>query len=238
MCKLLSIIHIPISFHASINSTSELTNPFLLFSLKYFIDKISWLVHAKHAHMLRWKRFSEHSSVIEDLYVDLKNRLGFMLAEYNDSVERARRLKIAREALLTSGSCSSAMPFVNREDVVIYQRWLITHIYSQKSFQQCMKVLEWLPHQMSTELMAQDVDGEQNSSSKSGSIKKSFEAIYRKSNNLNSDRNSLSNKKNSLSSYLNVKYKALDSVYLNSTSALVPREEILNSISYSKWLFF
>jgi len=191
-------------------------------------------VHAKHAHMLRWKRFSEHTSIIEDLYIDLKNRLGFILAEYNDSVARAKRLKAARESLLTTASCSSAMALVNREDVVIYQRWLITHLYSQKSFQQCMKVLEWLPYKMSTELMAEDQENEQNSSSKNDSVKKSFEAIYRKSNNLNSDRNSASTKKNSLTSYLNVKYKALDSIYLSSTNALVPREEILNSISYSK----
>ena len=64
------------------------------------------------------------------------------------------------------------------------------------------------------------------------SVKRSLEAMYLKKD---SDRNSTA-KKNSLTSYLNLKFKALDSVYLTSTNSLIPRDEILNSISYSKSL--
>lgn len=217
--------------HLKLYTLKIIINFFLIFHFqKYFVDKISWLVHAKHAHMLRWKRFSEHSNVIEDLYVDLKNRLSYILSEYNDSIARAKRLSVAREQLLTNNTCAGAMPFIQKEDTVIYLRWLITNCYSQKSFQQCMKLLEWMPHQMSTDFLAER-DKDRNESS-SHSIKKSLENLYRINNN--SERNSAKYQKASLTSFLNVKFRALDSVYLNSSNALIPREEILNSISYSK----
>ena len=198
------------------------------------------MVHAKHAHMLRWKRFSEHSNIIEGLYVDLKNRLTYILSDYTDSIQRAKRLSIARETLLQNNSCATATAFIQKDDFLIYLRWIVSHYYSQKFFQQSMKVLEWLPHQMSTDFLSEYREDD-NVSSKNGkeaakASKKSLETIFRCNNSNNNEKNS-SQKKNSLASYLNLKFKALDSVYLTSTNALVPREEILNSISYSKYQF-
>lgn len=190
--------------------------------------------------MLRWKRFSEHSSIIEGLYVDLKNRLTYILSDYSDSIQRAKRLSIARETLLQNNTCANATAFIQKDDFLIYLRWMVSHIYSQKSFQQSMKVLEWLPHQMSIDCLSEYHDDD-NNVLKNGkdtmkATKKSLETIYRCNNN-SSEKNS-SQKKNSLASYLNMKFKALDSVYLTSSNSLVPREEILNSISYSNYHFF
>ena len=85
---------------------------------------------------------------------------------------------------------------------------------------------------MSTEFLAQHIENKKTADqNKKNSIKRSFE---NRSNNQSSDQTSFLNNKNSLlSSYLNMKFKALDNIYLSSTNALVPRDEILNSISYS-----
>ncbi|KFQ57443.1 Putative uncharacterized protein C6orf183, partial [Pelecanus crispus] len=39
-----------------------------LILFKFFTDRITQLVQSKYLHMLRWKRFCTHSSVIEQLY--------------------------------------------------------------------------------------------------------------------------------------------------------------------------
>lgn len=120
------------------------------------------------------------------------------------------------------------MSFVQKEDVLIYLRWLSTYFYSQKSFQQCIKALEWLSYQMNTELLAQNIVNKQTT--KNDNIRRCFE---NRSNHLIGEGNSISNNKNSLSSYLNIKFKTLDNMYLSSSNATVPRDEVLNSISYS-----
>lgn len=118
--------------------------------MKFFLDKLSWCVNAKHAHMLRWKRFSEHTSQMEVMYIEFKNRISFIMSDYNDSIKRAERLSTARESLLLNGSCTSAYGSIDKEDLEIYLRWLICHFYSQRTFQQAIKTIEWLPIQMST----------------------------------------------------------------------------------------
>ncbi len=45
-------------------------------------------MQSKHAHLLRWKRFSEHTSVIETLYPEFKNRLGFV---YSLKIEKKKK---------------------------------------------------------------------------------------------------------------------------------------------------
>ncbi len=60
--------------NASKNEYKIDTLPILLH--QFYVNRISWCVQAKHAHLLRWKRFSQHTSVIEELYPDFKHRVG------------------------------------------------------------------------------------------------------------------------------------------------------------------
>jgi hypothetical protein len=49
------------------------TLPLLLH--QFYLNRMSWCVQAKHAHLLRWKRFCQHTNVIEEMYPDFKNRV-------------------------------------------------------------------------------------------------------------------------------------------------------------------
>jgi len=42
---------------------------------QYFTDRMHQLVQCKYMHLLRWKRFLQHTSVIESLYADFNSRL-------------------------------------------------------------------------------------------------------------------------------------------------------------------
>ena len=71
------------------------------------------------------------------------------------------------------------------------------------------------------------------SSNEDGNVenKDTIESVYR-TNIESSSYNYSSNVSNSISSTMINKYKMLDHIYLPFTNALVPRDEILNSISY------
>ena len=145
---------------------TEHTLPLVLH--QFFVDRLEWAINAKHAHLLRWSRFNHHTSLIEDNYVHFKSRIGWLLSDYNDAWERASRLNAARDALLLKSppnshstatatpttSSSAASSLVQVDDVCIYMRWLITHIYAHKYFAQFVRMVEWLPCEVSTELFA------------------------------------------------------------------------------------
>jgi hypothetical protein len=65
------------------------------------------------------------------------------MEEYNDTVYRARRLAISREAALANSG--SAMDSVTIEDLLVYTRWLVCHMHSVKRINSflrvCFKVL-------------------------------------------------------------------------------------------------
>jgi len=46
---------------------------------QHFTDRMHQLVKCKYMHLLRWKRFLQHTSVIESLYVDFNKRLWFVV---------------------------------------------------------------------------------------------------------------------------------------------------------------
>lgn len=124
---------------------------------QFFLDRIAHCVQAKHGHLLRWRRFAEHSSSIEDAYPAFKSRLAYIMSEFADCRERAARLSQARDVLLSFGSLSNPQALVstmNVEDVEIYTRWLVAHTYSLKSFLNAMKVVEWAGFMMSIEARA------------------------------------------------------------------------------------
>jgi len=59
--------------------------------------------------------------------------------EYNDCVNRAQRLSIARESFLAGDTLSVAS--VRVDDLFIYLRWLVTHLASVRLFHQYLKVV-------------------------------------------------------------------------------------------------
>ncbi|KAK3103240.1 hypothetical protein FSP39_017753 [Pinctada imbricata] len=110
---------------------------------QYFTDRIQELVQCKHLHMLRWKRFCEHTGTIEALYPLYTKRLNHVMKEYDDSVQRAHRLSAAKEDLLCNTDI--AMMEIKMEDLLIYLRQLVCHIHSVKRVNHFLRVIKWLP---------------------------------------------------------------------------------------------
>ncbi|XP_072026117.1 uncharacterized protein [Amphiura filiformis] len=110
---------------------------------QYFCDRIRQLVQCKHMHMLRWKRFCEHTSTLEALYPIYQKRLEQIMSEYNDSLARARRLAVAHETYLMGKP--PAHNAITEEDLMIYTRWLTCYVHSVKKIHGFLRLLEWLP---------------------------------------------------------------------------------------------
>ncbi|KAK6489965.1 hypothetical protein HHUSO_G6922 [Huso huso] len=110
---------------------------------QFYTDRISQLVQFKYLCMLRWRRFCQHSGIIEQLYPLYKKQLEHIMKEYDDTVQRARRLSVARESFLTE----KGMPVnaVTQEDLVIYLQWLVCHLQSVKTIHNYLRVLQYLP---------------------------------------------------------------------------------------------
>ena len=60
------------------------------------------------------------------------------MKEYNDCLERAQRLSVARESYLLKPA--GAVNAIKLEDVMIYLRWLVCQLHASKKFAQYMKV--------------------------------------------------------------------------------------------------
>lgn len=190
-------------------------------------------MQAKHAHLLRWKRFTENTSIAEDFYVDFKNRIGYILSDYGDCVQRASRLSQARELLLTTNSCAQAMSVIETEDIEIYLRWLMSHFYSQKTFQHAVKILQWLPYEIFLDLNSSNPMLNRTAQSQLLTSRNKISNIH---NTLESFRQSDTVRNpnlSSISSFLSNKFKMLDNIYLPNSNAQVPRDELLNTISFS-----
>ncbi|KAJ7341823.1 hypothetical protein JRQ81_007119 [Phrynocephalus forsythii] len=120
--------------------TSE-TLPLLLH--QFFADRITQLVQSKYLHMLRWKRFCQHSSVAEQFYSLYQKQVAHIMQEYDDAVQRAVRLSRARENFLTGEKNPANV--VTQEDLEIYTQWLICHLHSLKTIHNYLRVLQYLP---------------------------------------------------------------------------------------------
>ncbi|XP_041043277.1 uncharacterized protein LOC121277708 [Carcharodon carcharias] len=110
---------------------------------QFFTDRMHQLVQCKYLHMLRWKRFCQHTNIIEQIYPLYKKQISRIMKEYDDAVQRARRLSAARECLLTE--TGNASKFVTQEDVVIYLQWLVCHLHSLTTIHGYLRVLQYLP---------------------------------------------------------------------------------------------
>ncbi|RNA10543.1 transmembrane protein -like, partial [Brachionus plicatilis] len=199
---------------------------------QFYLDRISWSVQAKHAHLLRWKRFTEHTSITEDLYANFKNRIGHILSDYNDCLQRAQRLGQARELLLTSNSSAQAMSAVETEDIVIYLRWLMAHFYSQKAFQQAIKVLQWLPYEIYLDLNSSSPALDRAVHTDLLTSRHKMSGVHNTVESFRQSESARNANLSSISSFLASRFKMLDNVYLASSNAHVPRDEVLNTISF------
>ncbi|RXM28684.1 Coiled-coil domain-containing protein 162 [Acipenser ruthenus] len=105
---------------------------------QFYTDRISQLVQFKYLCMLRWRRFCQHSGIIEQLYPLYKKQLEYIMKEYDDTVQRARRLSVARESFLTEKG--TPVNAVTQEDLVIYLQWLVCHLQSVKTIHNYLRI--------------------------------------------------------------------------------------------------
>ncbi|XP_063773167.1 uncharacterized protein LOC134909816 isoform X2 [Pseudophryne corroboree] len=110
---------------------------------QFFSDRIQQLIRSKYLHMLRWKRFCRHTGVMEQCYPQYQEQVGYIMKEYSDTVQRAQRLSIAREHVLTGQK--NSIHLVTLEDLVIYLQWLICHLHSVKPIYNYIRSLQYLP---------------------------------------------------------------------------------------------
>ncbi|XP_047413840.1 uncharacterized protein LOC124988397 isoform X2 [Sciurus carolinensis] len=115
--------------------------PLLL--LQHYTERITQLAQSKYLHMLRWKRFCQHSKIMEQLYPLYKKRVGYIMQEYSDAVQRAERLSVARENFLMRKN--NPPNLVTQEDLTIYTRWLVCHLHSIRTVHHYLQVLQYLP---------------------------------------------------------------------------------------------
>ncbi|XP_065822726.1 putative uncharacterized protein C6orf183 [Labrus bergylta] len=119
---------------------------------QFYTERSYHLAQIKYLLMLRWKRFCRHTSVIEKLYPHYKDQMSYLTSEYNDSVQRARRLSVSREKILTTRGDTANL--LTQDDVLIHLRWLVCHLHSVQPVHNFLRVLHYIPacERKSTEL--------------------------------------------------------------------------------------
>ncbi|XP_073339210.1 uncharacterized protein [Pagrus major] len=110
---------------------------------QFFTDRSYHLAQIKYLLMLRWRRFCRHSGVIETLYPHYKDQVSYLTCEYEDAVQRARRLSVSRDKILTGRG--NAANLLTQDDVVIYLRWLVCHLHSVQTVHNFLRVLHYIP---------------------------------------------------------------------------------------------
>ncbi|XP_006840055.1 PREDICTED: uncharacterized protein LOC102811325 [Chrysochloris asiatica] len=73
----------------------------------------------------------------------LQQQVGYIMQEYNDTVQRAERLSVARENFLMGKN--NPPNLVTQEDLTIYTRWLVCHLQSLKMIHHYLQALKYLP---------------------------------------------------------------------------------------------
>ncbi|CAJ1073323.1 uncharacterized protein si:ch73-242m19.1 isoform X2 [Xyrichtys novacula] len=110
---------------------------------QFFMDRSYRLAQIKYLLMLRWRRFCRHTSVIEKLYPHYKDQMFYLTNEYEDAVQRARRLSTSREKILTGRGNTADL--LTQDDALIYLRWLVCHLHSVQTVHNFLRVLHYLP---------------------------------------------------------------------------------------------
>ncbi|XP_051020197.1 uncharacterized protein LOC127205081 [Acomys russatus] len=115
--------------------------PLLL--LQYYTERITQLAQSKYEHMLRWKRLCQTSKTMEELYPLYKKQVGYIMQEFNDAVQRAERLSVARENFLMGKNNPANL--MTPDDLAIYTRWFVCHLHSLRTIHHFLQALQYLP---------------------------------------------------------------------------------------------
>nr|XP_019953456.1 PREDICTED: putative uncharacterized protein C6orf183 [Paralichthys olivaceus] len=110
---------------------------------QFYADRSYHLAQIKYLLMLRWRRFCRHTSVIEKLYPHYKDQVRFLTSEYEDAVQRARRLSASRETILTGRGNPAHL--LTQDDLLIHLRWLVCHLHSVHTIHNFLRVLHYVP---------------------------------------------------------------------------------------------
>ncbi|KAM9433887.1 uncharacterized protein ACWYII_017323 isoform 3-T3 [Salvelinus alpinus] len=110
---------------------------------QFYADRCYQLAQIKYLLMLRWRRFCRHSHIIEQLYPFYKAQVSNLVSEYEDAVQRARRLAVSREKVLTGRG--NPINAVTQEDVTIYLTWLVCHLHASKTIHHFLTVIHYIP---------------------------------------------------------------------------------------------
>ncbi|KAM3594364.1 uncharacterized protein V6R79_006445 [Siganus canaliculatus] len=110
---------------------------------QFYTDRSYHLAQIKYLLMLRWRRFCRHTSIMEKLYPHYKDQVSYLTREYEDAVQRARRLSVSREKILTGRGNPANL--LTQDDVVVYLRWLVCHLHSVKTVHNFLRVLHYMP---------------------------------------------------------------------------------------------
>lgn len=129
--------------------------PLLL--LQYYTERILQLGQSKHLHILRWKRRCQTSETMEELYPLYKKQVDYIMQEFNDSVQRAQRLSVARENFLVGKN--NPPDLVTPEDLAIYTRWLVCHLQALGTVHHYLQALQYLPISKALSLADRQVPG-------------------------------------------------------------------------------
>jgi hypothetical protein len=162
--------------------------------------------------------------------------LSFILSEYNDSVQRAQRLSVARDSLLSTGSCNNAVLAMENDDLEIYLRWIVSHFYSIKNYTQFMKFLEWFPYHLSSlnDQPPNELNQSINRPNSQYSLKVGEDG---KSSVMTTTYLSQTKSEAKSETEANRYYSILDKIYQESIIAFPPTDENLNAISFCKRYF-
>lgn len=71
-------------------------------------------------------------------HIPKQKRINHIMEEYNDAVQRAARLSVARESFLTGKK--NPVNVVTQEDLMIYTQWLVCHLHSLKGIHRFLQV--------------------------------------------------------------------------------------------------
>ncbi|KAM5326228.1 LOW QUALITY PROTEIN: uncharacterized protein AAES06_013429 [Glossophaga mutica] len=114
--------------------------PLLL--LQYYTERITQLALSKYL-MLRWKRFCWHSKIMKQLYLLYKNQVAYTMQKYSDALQRTNRLSVARENFLMGKN--NPPNLVMQEDLTIYTKLLVCHLYSLRTIHHYLQACQYLP---------------------------------------------------------------------------------------------
>ncbi|KAG8522118.1 hypothetical protein J0S82_000268, partial [Galemys pyrenaicus] len=73
----------------------------------------------------------------------LQKQVAYIMQEYNDALQRAERLSVARENFLMGKN--SPPNLVTQEDLTIYTKWLVCHLHSLRTIHRYLQALQYLP---------------------------------------------------------------------------------------------